>query len=68
MKQDVILNYNTNLLNTSVKLPPQSRFRKRPSAQGLPSHSSSPPLTMPGTKTTRWRAVKPSRLSLVQGD
>jgi len=68
MEQHVILNYNTNLFKTSVKLPPQSRFRKRPSAQGLPSHSSSPPVTMPGTKTTGWRAVKPSSLSLVPGD
>ena len=56
------------LLKISVKLPPQRRLRNRPSAQGLPSHSSRPPVIMPGTKTTGWRAVKPSRLSLTAGN
>ncbi|KAG7010680.1 hypothetical protein SDJN02_27475, partial [Cucurbita argyrosperma subsp. argyrosperma] len=41
-----------NLFNVSVKLPPHRRFRNSPLAQGLPSQSSSPPVTMPGTKTT----------------
>lgn len=62
------LKMQANLLKISEKLPPQSRFLKSPSAQGLPSQSSRPPVTMPGTITTGWSGLTPSRPSLVPGD
>lgn len=62
-----ITSWISNLFKISVKLPPHSRLRKRPSEQGLPSQSSRPPVTMPGTKTTGWSAVVPPFLNLTPG-
>lgn len=57
-----------NLLKISAKLPAQRRWRKRPSEQGRPSHSSSAPVTMPGTRTTGCLGAAPARRSLAPGD